>query len=128
MSPDSATVLHVCTTCNRDRAATAPDGLSGGEHFMQFLRAAFADTDVALRPVQCLMGCDHACNVHLCDPAKYSYVIGRFEPSAESADALAAYAALYTQSDTGRVPYKQWPAAIKGHFIARMPPFDESPT
>ncbi|MEM6985401.1 MAG: DUF1636 domain-containing protein [Pseudomonadota bacterium] len=127
-APDQhPTVLHVCTTCNRDRASEADDGLTGGEHFLLALQEAFADKPVALRSVQCLMGCEHACNVHLCDPAKYSYVIGRFEPDAVSAQALADYAELYCASETGRVPYKQWPQAIKGHFIARMPPLDEIP-
>ncbi len=126
MDRSASTVLHVCTTCNSDRAREADDGLSGGERFLQELQSRFADSDVELRPVQCLMGCEHACNVHLCDPAKYSYVIGRFEPNAESAQALADYAALYLDAETGRVPYKQWPAAIKGHFIARMPPLEEN--
>lgn len=126
-SSTRGTVLHVCTTCNRDRAKQAEDGLSGGERFLQVLRARFAGSQFELRAVQCLMGCDHPCNVHLCDPAKYSYVIGRFDPTEEAASALADYASLYAESDTGQVPYKQWPQAIKGHFVARLPPLDETP-
>ncbi len=126
MDRSASTVLHVCTTCNRERAAEADDGLSGGEHFFNELQSTFSGSGVELRPVQCLMGCEHACNVHLCDPGKLSYVIGRFDPTAESAQALRDYAALYCESETGQVPYKQWPAAIKGHFIARMPPIKTS--
>jgi hypothetical protein len=38
-----------------------------------------------------------------------------------SAHALLEFAALYAGSESGAVPYKQWPPALKGHFLCRFP-------
>ena len=37
-------------------------------------------------------------------------------------DPNRAYAALHAASDSGTVPYRDWPAAVKGHFVTRHPP------
>ena len=41
---------------------------------------------------------------------------------AEAARALLDYAVAYGESEHGRVPFKQWPQGVKGHFITRTPP------
>ena len=43
------------------------------------------------------------------------------EPTELSATALLDYAVLYAASEDGAVPYKQWPPALKGHFLCRFP-------
>jgi predicted metal-binding protein len=48
--------------------------------------------------------------------------MGEFEVSEEAAQAVVDYAALHSQSETGAVPYRQWPIPIKGHFVTRHPP------
>ena len=84
---------------------------------------AVADgTAVTSRRHACLMGCDHHCNVGLSAPGKITYVMGSFAPEAEAAEALVAFAALYDASETGQVPYRQWPQGVKGHFVSRVPP------
>ena len=71
------------------------------------------------------MACDHHCNVHLRAPGKITYVAGRFAPTSESAEAIIKYFEKYLDSETGQVPYRSWPAGMKGHFISRTPPFEE---
>jgi predicted metal-binding protein len=44
-----------------------------------------------------------------------------FKPSEASAEAIVEYAELHAASETGRVPFKQWPQGVKGHFVARIP-------
>jgi hypothetical protein len=55
-------------------------------------------------------------------PQRPGYVIVELEPSDVSAGALLDYAALYASAPDGAVPYKTWPAPLKGHFLCRIPP------
>ena len=122
--------LTVCETCNFARdTKRGPEGLTGGEILCGLVEKAVADsTAVTSRRHACLMGCDHHCNVGLSAPGKITYVMGSFAPEAEAAEALVAFAALYDASETGQVPYRQWPQGVKGHFVSRVPPLsaDES--
>ena len=54
-------------------------------------------------------------------PGRVGYVIAGLEPTARSARALLDFAALYAGSESGAVPYKQWPPELKGHFLCRFP-------
>lgn len=72
------------------------------------------------------MACDSHCNVAMRAEGKICYVVGRMTPDAESARTLLDYFTQYLQSETGRVPYRNWPQGIKGHFIARVPPLQEN--
>lgn len=45
-----------------------------------------------------------------------------FEPTSEDAQAIVDYAKLHKDSDSGQVPYRQWPQGIKGHFTSRITP------
>ncbi len=38
------------------------------------------------------------------------------------AQAIVDYARLHAASDSGQVPYRQWPEGVKGHFVTRHPP------
>ncbi|MGF1501375.1 MAG: DUF1636 family protein [Paracoccaceae bacterium] len=117
------TTLTVCTTCRAaDRKALTEEPACGEAFLDEIERAHSGDGGVEIRPVQCLMGCDRACNVAVSAPGKMTYVLGRFVPGPEAAAAVLAYAALHAQSDTGVVPFRQWPPAVKGHFVARVPP------
>lgn len=84
--------------------------------------AAKGQPHIRTRRVSCLMGCKGACNVTIQAAGKLSYTLGSFTPDAEAAAGIAAYAAAHAESETGQVPYRTWPAAIKGHFVTRHPP------
>lgn len=123
------TTLYVCETCRYDSASREHEGRDGGAIFIEHLQGQLAEQplpEFRLQPTRCLMACNRHCTAHLRAPGKISYVIGDFEPSAASAAALLDYAAKYQQSATGQVPYATWPQGIKGHFIARTPPFEDS--
>jgi predicted metal-binding protein len=68
------------------------------------------------------MGCSSACNVTLQAPGKMAYTLGRFDPEAEAAAGIVAYASGHAASETGVVPFREWPQAVKGHFVTRHPP------
>ena len=118
----------VCTTCGQQEESV--DGKRPGERFADQVeqaieQRALIEMDrpiVQLQRTRCLMSCKRACSAAMHQSGKYSYVFGEFTPDAESADALLEFAAGYRVSDTGQVPFRQWPQGIKGHFVARIPP------
>lgn len=120
------TTLYVCETCRYDTSTREQEGRTGGAIFLEKIQQHLAANNCAglhVEATRCLMACTRHCTVHLRSPGKINYVIGDFEPSAENAETLLDYAAKYQLSETGQVPYSTWPQGIKGHFIARTPPF-----
>lgn len=125
-APDGVTLV-VCSTCRfsfDDREDGK--GLRGGQHLLAHVeRLAAGDqrlAAVSIRAMPCFFNCDQHCTVHLRGPGRMGYVLGRFEPTAQAAQAILDYAALYAASAEGIVPYRQWPQGVKGHFIVRVPP------
>ncbi|CUH66229.1 putative metal-binding protein [Thalassovita gelatinovora] len=116
--------ITICDTCKRDGwdATTAP--CTDGEALAAKVEAlAETNPDIQTRRVSCLMGCGHGCNIAIQAEGKLNYTLGRFDPEEEgAAQAIVDYAALHAQSDTGQVPFRQWPQGVKGHFVTRHPP------
>ncbi len=120
---DDAAAIVVCNTCRFSaEERETPEGVRGGALLASALREAAAGTDVAIQEMPCLFNCAQHCSIHLRAPGKIGYVLGRFEPTAEAAEAIVAYARAYAASEEGVVPYRQWPEGVKGHFIVRVPP------
>ena len=119
--------IVACNTCRLSaEARDDAEGVRGGARLVEALRAVQASdpayADVAVQEMPCLFACQDFCTVHLRGSGKVGYVLGRFEPGEEAARAILDYARLYAESEVGQVPFKQWPAGVKGHFITRMPP------
>lgn len=117
--------ITVCDTCKCEGWEEKGSSVSDGEKLASLVEAAAEGTDVKVRRFSCLMGCARACNVTIQGPGKVNYSIGQFEPDQESAVGIVDYALLHRQSETGVVPYRQWPQAIKGHFVSRHPPLPD---
>ncbi len=114
--------LIICDTCGFAPGEKVRDGRTGGEVLLDAARRAAARAEgVVVERHACLMGCDHPCNAAVSSEGKIGYVLGRFAPDDESAAALVDYALKYDASETGRVPYRDWPPGVKGKFIARIP-------
>ncbi len=120
----SVTTIFVCDTCAFSaEAKTDRAGRTGGEILAGLVERAAAGAErVEVRRQSCLMGCEHPCNTAISAEGKLTYVLGRFEPGAASAEAVVDYARLHAESDSGVVPFRRWPQGVKGHFIARVPP------
>ena len=121
------TTIFVCDTCAFSaEEKTDPAGRTGGEILAGLVEeAAAGDEGVEVRRQSCLMGCEHPCNTAISAEGKLTYVLGRFAPAAESAEAVVDYARLYAVSASGVVPFRSWPQGVKGHFIARVPPLKD---
>ena len=115
-------LITVCDTCKREGWDPEADPRTDGERFAEMIeRHAARVPQVRTRRHSCLMGCTHGCNIAVQAEDKISYVLGRFDPSDEAASGIVDYARLHAESDTGQVPFRSWPTAVKGHFVARLP-------
>ena len=121
-------ILTVCTTCNS--AASNPaanEGRSGGSRLAEALEQQAAGRPGAPRIVrhECLWACAHSCAILIRSKGRTGYLAGRFEPSGTAAAAILDWTTAYGESPDGQVPYAKWPEGMKGHFIARIPVFEE---
>src|SRR4029077_5918281 len=96
--------LYVCETCRYDQDERMHEGREGGAILFEHLQrqASLQASDVVIKTTRCLMACTRHCTVHLRAPGKINYVIGSFEPTADSAATLLDYAAKYQLSETGQ--------------------------
>ncbi len=121
------TWITICDTCKRDGWAESGAGITDGEALASRVEtAATGAVGLRTRRVSCLMGCSHGCNVAVQAEGKLAYTLGRFEATDTDAQAIVDWATLHAQSETGQVPYKTWPQAVKGHFVTRHPPLPVS--
>lgn len=98
-----------------------------GESLATLIEAAATGlSHVKTRRVSCLMGCKQGCNIAIQGKGKLNYTLGAFEPSMDAAAGIVTYALAHSESPSGQVPYRDWPAAIKGHFVTRHPPLPET--
>ncbi len=119
------TWITICDTCKREGWEAGAAGLTDGERLAAAIEARVNGSGggaVRTRRQACLMGCGKGCNVAIQAAGKLAYTLGGFVPGAEAAEAIVGYAELHAASETGQVPYRQWPEGVKGHFVTRHPP------
>lgn len=119
--------IVACNTCRHSADAREDAaGMRGGAQMVAALRSVQEGdaryAGVAVQEMPCLFACTDFCTIHLRAPGKVGYVLGRFTPDAKAATDILDYAVHYAASEHGRVPFKQWPQGVKGHFITRTPP------
>jgi predicted metal-binding protein len=119
--------IVACNTCRFSADARENEaGVRGGAHLVAALRDVQQSdpryADIAIQEMPCLFACSDHCTVHIRAPGKVGYVLGRFTPDVEAATAILDYAVHHAASDEGRVPFREWPQGVKGHFIVRVPP------
>ena len=115
-----------CITCRHSaEEREGPDGVTGGETLARHMEQLLAERnrqDITVDRQSCLWSCLKHCNVFLQDSDRFSYLAGGFAPARESAEAILTWFDLHGANVTGEVPFKTWPQAMRGHFIARFPP------
>ena len=109
--------LHICTTCRT--GLPLAEGETPPGQFMFEAVAALAGPDIALLPVKCLSSCDHGCAAAISAPGKWTYLLGRLDPS--MAPDLLAYAETYAAHPTGTVLPSRRPPSLARIILGRMP-------
>ena len=120
------TWITVCDTCKGEGWDAETAGVTDGEALAEQIEAVAGARGVKTRRVSCTMGCDRACNIIIQGQGKIGYSLGRFTPGEEVAQAIVDYASLHQASETGQVPYREWPQGVKGHFVSRHVPLPEA--
>jgi len=116
------TTITICDTCKLEGWDAETNPKTDGEALAEHIESAAQGVgSVETRRHSCLMGCQHGCNIAIQSEGKLTYVMGRFEPSEEAATGIVEYAEKHAASDLGQVPFREWPQAIKGHFVSRIP-------
>jgi predicted metal-binding protein len=120
--------IILCSTCRFSaESKTGPDGRTGGETLISHVQERLAtagNADMTVQTQACLWNCNRPCSVILRDTERFSYITGGHEPSAEQADAIIRWFSSHGATETGEVPFRQWPDRMRGHFIARLPKVD----
>ena len=121
------TTITICDTCKLPGWDAETQSQTDGERLAsQIEKAAEGAGSVKTRRHSCLMGCSHGCNVAIQSDGKLTYVMGNFEPSSDVAEGIVKYASKHAESEIGQVPFREWPQAIKGHFVSRIPTLSSS--
>jgi predicted metal-binding protein len=110
-------VLHVCVTCRANR----PPGLQAppGRQMFDAVASHPAAGRVELREVSCLSSCDYGCAAAISMPGKWTYLLGRLDPSL--AGDLLEYAATYAAHPSGTVLPSKRPASLAKMILGRLP-------
>ena len=110
----TATLL-VCVTCKSDEAPM-------GAGLFEALEARLAaETDIALRSIECLSVCKRPCTVALAAPGKWTYVVGDLTRESHLEDIVIG-TRLYAASPDGIVPWRERPLCFRKGVISRTPP------
>lgn len=120
------TWITICDTCKTEGWEVTGIEKTDGEVLAELVEAAAGRAaDVKTRRVSCTMGCNRACNITVQAAGKINYSLGTFAATAEDAEAIVEYAGKHAASETGQVPYREWPQGVKGHFVSRHQPLPE---
>lgn len=116
-------VLSVCMTCDRYTAPTPGDATPGAQ--LADALAARMESEglqdwLALRRVACLSGCKHACNVMLGALGKTKLRLHRI--TLRQVPAILRLADGFAASPRGEVDDEDWPAGLRDHLAACLPP------
>ena len=116
-------VVSVCTTCK-----SAVGGASVGPLLLDAITAGLGagDSDIVVRPVQCLGVCKRPATVAVSSPDGYTFLFGDLETQSGSA-ALLSFVRSYRQSGYGLVPWRERAEVLRKGMVARLPPARWSP-
>ena len=112
-------ILHVCTTCRAGLPLTEGQPVRGRLMHDAVAALLAARPEVELREVACLSSCDSGCAAAISQPGKWTYLLGRLDPTL--APDLLAYAATYAASRNGTVLPSKRPASLARVILGRVP-------
>ncbi|MBD1851425.1 DUF1636 domain-containing protein [Leptolyngbya sp. FACHB-711] len=120
--------LFVCVLCRSSQLET--NQLSPGQILFDRLKEELANCDwneaICLQPVRCMGACSRSCVVALAAPNKLTFILSELS-ALESVAELLQFSQQYSDSASGKVPYRERPAAVKQGIHAVLPPLPVLP-
>ena len=89
---------------------------------MEALLAERGRSDITVDRQACLWSCTRPLQRLLAGQPALQLSGRRLRAGPGAAEAILAWFDLHGESETGEVPFRTWPQAMRGHFIARFPP------
>ena len=120
-APAGPVMVSVCIACK-----SADGSAVLGPDLFDAMTAALADSDVRVRPVQCLSVCKRPATAAVTSPDGYTFLFGDLQTDSGSA-ALLSFVASYQTSDYGLVPWRARAEVLRKGMVARVPPLHWSP-
>jgi predicted metal-binding protein len=111
----SPATLLVCVACKSGA------GPLGAGLFAALGERLAGETEIALRPIECLSVCKRPCTVALAAPGKWTYVVGDLTRESHLEDIVTA-ARRYAASPGGIVPWRERPLSFRKGVVSRTPP------
>ncbi len=117
----TASEIVVCVTC-RPAGATR-EGQAAGRTLFEAIEdeALRTDSPCAVRAVECMSACSHACSVALQALGKTSYLFGDLPADSKSARQVVQCAGQHTRSPGGLVNWADRPERLQRRVLARLP-------
>ncbi|WP_416671395.1 DUF1636 family protein [Egbenema bharatensis] len=120
--------LFVCQSCHRSSEERPKDQPADSTRLLEQLNSLCMEelqsNNLEIQPVGCLWTCDKPCAVAFSAPYKPTYLFTNL-PTDEVAPVLLQFGKLYLDSNTGNVPWKQFPEALQSVSIAKIPVVEE---
>jgi predicted metal-binding protein len=117
-------ILFVCQSCHRSSEERPKHQPADGTRLLEQLQPLCTDqlqsNDLEIQPVGCLWTCDKPCAVAFSAPHKPIYLFTNL-PIDETASALLQFGKRYLDSNTGDIPWKQFPEMLQSASIAKIP-------
>jgi predicted metal-binding protein len=110
-----AATLLVCITCKSEERPL------GAGLFAALSDRLAGETDIALKPIECLSVCKRPCTVALAAPGKWTYVVGDLTREEHIEDIVTA-ARRYGAAPHGIVPWRERPLSFRKGVVSRTPP------
>jgi predicted metal-binding protein len=120
--------LFVCQSChsNPDRPKDQP---TDGTLLLNQLKTSASNPlqseHLNIQAVGCLWTCGQPCSAAFSAPDKPTYLFTNLLPDT-AATALLQFSQLYCDSNTGDIPWKQFPEALQSASIAKIPAVERS--
>jgi predicted metal-binding protein len=119
--PAGPVMVSVCITCK-----SADGSAVVGPEMFEAMTVALGDSDVVVRPVQCLSVCKRPATVAITSPDGYTFLFGDLQTDSGSA-ALLSFVQSYQKSDYGLVSWRERAEVLRKGMVARVPPQHWSP-
>jgi predicted metal-binding protein len=123
MRDHQGALLHICVTCRAGQPLVEGEPVAG-KQLHDRVSALIADDAITLRETQCLALCEVGCSAAVSMPGKWSYLLGRLDPSL--AGDLLDYVTSYAHSATGAVMPSRRAASLRRAIIGRVPPLERA--
>ncbi|XPM58232.2 MAG: DUF1636 family protein [Leptolyngbya sp. IPPAS B-1204] len=119
--------LFICQSCHHSSEERPENQPADGTRLLEQLNTLGAEhiqsSEFEIQPVGCLWTCDKPCAVAFSAPHKSTYLFTTL-PTDETAPALLQFGKRYLDSNTGDIPWKQFPEALQSVSIAKIPAID----